>query len=487
MQSRRDQVQAHLFVMNRLASGMLRAEPDAPDTPTGRTTRGALTGLAVAVLIGLGVAVYGAVKPGGSTDWSEPGTLVVVEENGARYLYLGGQLHPVLNDTSAKLVAGDRMVVKQVARDSVAAVPRGGPVGIVGAPDGLPAADGLAGTTWLVCGTTEPGPNGPGSPPVPRLALLVDPPREGRAPAAGQGVLVSTPDGAVHLLWQGQRLRVDTTNSALQALGYDGTAPFPVPAGLVNALPAGPDLAAPAVPGRGSAGPDLAGRPTRIGQLFEAPGGLHYLLTQEGLVPLSRTRYELLRGDPRTQREAYGKDAPVTAPIGADDLAAHSAPSASAGPAAAGLPEAPPGLVAPARGEGVCADLHTGAAAPVGTVTVLAGADAAAGRPPAAQPGVTAGCPVADRIAVRPGGGALVRALSGAGGGNTGYLVTETGVKYGLPAAAVKQLGYPENATVAVPAAVLGLLPTGPSLDPAALGAAAVVAPPAPVNPPACG
>lgn len=38
MQSRRDQVQAHLFVMSRLASGMLRAEPDAPDTPTGRTT-----------------------------------------------------------------------------------------------------------------------------------------------------------------------------------------------------------------------------------------------------------------------------------------------------------------------------------------------------------------------------------------------------------------------------------------------------------------
>lgn len=33
MQSRRDQVQAHLFVMSRLASGMLRAEPDAPDTP----------------------------------------------------------------------------------------------------------------------------------------------------------------------------------------------------------------------------------------------------------------------------------------------------------------------------------------------------------------------------------------------------------------------------------------------------------------------
>src|SRR6516225_6397072 len=109
MQSRRDQVQAHLFVMSRLASGMLRAEPDTPDTPTGRTTRGAVVGLAVGLVIGLVVAVYGVMKPGGSTGWEKPGALVMVEETGARYLYLGGTLHPVLNQASAKLLAGDRM------------------------------------------------------------------------------------------------------------------------------------------------------------------------------------------------------------------------------------------------------------------------------------------------------------------------------------------------------------------------------------------
>ncbi|WP_199926081.1 type VII secretion protein EccB, partial [Streptomyces sp. NRRL S-495] len=52
MQSRRDQVQAHLFVMSRVAAGVLRAEPDAPDTPVGRTNRGAAIGLAVALLSG---------------------------------------------------------------------------------------------------------------------------------------------------------------------------------------------------------------------------------------------------------------------------------------------------------------------------------------------------------------------------------------------------------------------------------------------------
>lgn len=44
MHSKRDQVQAHLFIMGRLASAMLRSEPDAPESPLGRTNRGARSG-----------------------------------------------------------------------------------------------------------------------------------------------------------------------------------------------------------------------------------------------------------------------------------------------------------------------------------------------------------------------------------------------------------------------------------------------------------
>ncbi|MEV7929388.1 MULTISPECIES: type VII secretion protein EccB [unclassified Kitasatospora] len=473
MQSRRDQVQAHLFVMSRLASGMLRAEPDAPDTPTGRTTRGTTTGLAVAVLIGLGVVVYGVIKPGGDAGWTKPGTLVVVEETGARYLFVGGQLHPVLNDTSARLVAGDQMAVAQVGRASLADVPRGAPVGIVGAPDGLPPAAELAGGTWLVCGTVQPGPTGA---PAPRLGLLMDPVKEGKALTPGQAVLVSLPDGTVHLLWQGQRLRVDTANQALQALGYGGATPFPVPAGVLNALPAGPDLASPAVPGRGGDGPVLSGKPTRIGQLFDVAGGAHYLLTKDGLVPLTTTLYELLRGDPRTQKEAYANNAPAPALIGPVDLAAHTAPG---GAPATGLPETPPTLVTPLHGEGVCADLHTGAGSPVTAITLLDAAAADTGRPPTVPSGAAGGtCAVADRISVRPGRGALVKAVSGAGTGSTEYLVTEAGVRYPLPSTAVaKQLGYGGATPVSVPAPVVGLLPAGPLLDPAAVADGAAATP----------
>src|SRR6266705_2431294 len=96
-QTRRDQVQAHTFVINRLTAGMLRRDPDAEESPTGRTSRGIMLGVVVAVIGGLIVALYGLVVGGGADSWRKDGTLILVKDSGARLLYLGGQLHPVLN------------------------------------------------------------------------------------------------------------------------------------------------------------------------------------------------------------------------------------------------------------------------------------------------------------------------------------------------------------------------------------------------------
>ncbi|WP_329569248.1 type VII secretion protein EccB [Kitasatospora sp. NBC_01266] len=482
MQSRRDQVQAHLFVMSRLASGMLRAEPDTPDTPTGRTTRGAMTGLLLGVLIALVVTVYGLMKPGGSVGWQKPGALVMVKESGARYLYAGGQLHPVLNEASAKLLAGDQMSLQQVSEASLSGARRGAPVGLVGAPDALPTADELVRGAWLACGVQQPA-VAPATGGKPQLALSIAPVDQGTALTADQGTLVAAPDGNSYLLWQGRRLRVDRQNDALQALGYPTAAAFPVTAALLDTLPVGPDLAAPDIPGRGTPGPTLAARPTRLGQLFTDPSGGHYVLMSAGLTPLTTLQYDLLRGDPRTQSQAYAGAAGDPAPIGPDDLAAHTAP----GPGLpTGLPSTPPALVNPGPAQAVCADLLPGTGGnPVTTVTVLSAA-ALGGLAPDAEPGVAPGCAPADLVAVRPGAGALVRALSGAGTGTSEYLVAENGVKYPLPsAAAVKQLGYTGAPAQPVPQALLALLPSGPGLDPAALTGGGVVGPAAAASP--CG
>ncbi|MFJ3902987.1 type VII secretion protein EccB [Streptomyces sp. NPDC090025] len=472
MQSRRDQVQAHLFVMSRLEAGMLRGEPDAPDLTPRRTHRGVRTGLFIAIAIALVMGLYGAIKPGGATGWRKPGTLVVVEETGARYLFLDGQLRPVLNEASARLVAGDRMTVAQVSLKSLTGAPRGGPVGIVGAPDGLPQAAALTRRDWLVCGTVTRTPSGGVGA---ALSVVVGADRTGAPLTPDQATLVGTPDGARYLLWQGRRLRVDAKDGADTALGFGALTPYPVTSVFLNALPAGPDLAPPAIDGRGRPGPALGGRATRVGQLFTGPSGEPYVLTGSGLAPLARTEFELLRGDPRTQRDGYAGAAPVAVPIGAADLAAH--PARAGALPARGLPAAPPRPVALAAGQGVCTALTPSGASPRTRVTVV-DALSVAGTAPAPQPGVATGCEVADRVAVPPGGGALVQALSGAGASGASYLVADNGVKYPIPtAAAAKTLGYGAAAPVGVPTALLSLLPTGPSLDPTSLAAAGVVEP----------
>ncbi|MER8184881.1 type VII secretion protein EccB [Kitasatospora sp. NPDC094015] len=478
MQSRRDQVQAHLFVMSRVSSGMLRAEPDAPDTPIGRTMRGAVIGLALAMLIGLVVGVYGLIVPGGATGWQKPGTLVAVKETGARYLYAGGALHPVLNQASAKLLAGDQLTLQQVSVASLDGAPRGGPVGLVGAPDGLPTPEQLDHADWLACAL--PGAAGG----APQLALSIGQRVTGRRLADTQGLLVAAPDGTAYLLWHGLRLALDAAGGARRALGFGAVEPMPVTAGFLNSVPAGPELKAPEIRGRGTAGPQLAGRPTRLGQLFAGSGDDRYVLTQDGLAPVSGTVLALVQGDPRTQDAAYGKEAVTMGQVGPADLAAHSAP----GPAAAAwngadLPAVPPQPVPAGPGRAVCAELRLGSGSPAVAVSVLDAA-AVSGQGAAPQPGVAPACAGADRISVRPGGGALVRAVTGGGFGATLYLVTDAGVKYPLPsAAAAKQLGYEKAAPDAVPGPLLALLPTGPSLDPAQLAAGGIVTQPAAPDP----
>ncbi|MFB6828977.1 type VII secretion protein EccB [Streptomyces hydrogenans] len=480
MQSRRDQVQAHLFVMSRLGAGMLRGEPDALDLPPRRTTRGVRTGLFIAVVIALVMGLYGAIKPGGATGWAKPGTLVVVKETGARYLFVGGELRPVLNQASARLVAGDRMTVTQVGLGSLGAVPRGGPLGITGAPDSLPPASALARGDWLVCGLTAATASGR---PGPVVSVAVGAAGTGRALGPGQAVLVTASDGTGHVLWQGRRLRLGAGAGA--ALGYGTATPFPVAAAYLNSLPAGPDLVLPEIAGRGAPGPALAGRETRIGQLFTGPGGEPYVLTRKGLAPLDRTRFELLRGDPRTQRQAYAGAPAIAVAVGAADLAAHPAPAGTLPDG--GLPEAPPELVEPGAGQGVCTAVRPSAEGGASTLVAVADAAVVAGRPVSPRPGVTAACGAADLVSVRPGGGALVRALSGAGAAGTTYLVADDGVKYPLPtAASAKALGYAGTVGVGVPATLLSLLPSGPALDPSALTTAGVVDVTAGVPAPVC-
>ncbi|MFI5568094.1 type VII secretion protein EccB [Streptomyces sp. NPDC051740] len=483
MHSKRDQVQAHLFIMGRLASAMLRAEPDSPESPLGRTNRGAAIGVIIAVLVCAGAFVFGLIRPGGNDSWRSGENLVVDKDTGARYLYLDGRLRPVRNYASARLVTGGEVGVTTVGTSSLAGTPHGTPIGIPDGPEALPGTGDLDRTPWLVCSDVLPRTTGVVTTTT-TLALGTDAPQDvpgGRRLGENEGLLVTGPDDTTYLLWQGSRLRLDGRAKAAEALGYGDVTPRPVSAAFLDAFPLGPDLAPADVPGRGEKGPELGGRSTRIGQLFkvDVPGSAtrYHLLTREGLVPLTDTGATLLLGDPRTREKAYGGEAAAVVTLGADTLAGHLAPDARSS-GTERLPAKPPQAVTVATGSVSCAEVDSAdSGVRVGT-SVLPGS----ALPPAVQapaPEVEPGCLKVDSIAVRAGKGALVRALSASGSalGDTTYLVTDEGVKYRLLSQeAVKALGYEGVEARTMPSPMLAMLPSGPDLTPeaAAVGEARV-------------
>ncbi|MEW1550901.1 type VII secretion protein EccB [Streptomyces tsukubensis] len=481
MQNKRDQVQAHMFLMSRLTSGILRSDPDAPESPQGRTNRGIAIGIIIAVLVAVGAFVVGLVSPGKQNAWQTSGHLIVDKGTGARYLYLDGRLRPVRNYTSAKLLGGAKLATTTVSSASLKGTPRGTPVGIEGAPDELPAKGDLSQAPWQVCVSAVPR-NG-GTALVTTLAIGRE--GDGDRPGRDQGLLVAGPDGSDYLIWQGSRLRIDRESTAAEALGYASVRPVPVSAAFLNALPAGPDLAAPAVEGAGGAGPALGGRPTRLGQLFTlavpGAGERHYVLRADGLAPVTATELALLLADPGIRTKAYGGAVPVPAALTSDALQGRSAPDAGRAARPGRMPETPPKALSVPRDRTPCALVTPDAEGPRFGIVLAP----VAGLGPVAQhaSGIAApACLPVDRVTVRPGRGSLVR-LVGAGGGQIGgtlYLVTETGVKYRLAtAAAVKALGYQDVVPGEIPALLPAMLPSGPDLTPEAAGAgrASVTAP----------
>ncbi|MEV5333571.1 type VII secretion protein EccB [Streptomyces werraensis] len=492
MQSKRDQVQAHSFMMGRLSSGLLTGDPDAPESPLGRTTRGVVFGVLFTVLIGAGTVVYGLLRPGGNDSWRDGRHLVVNRDTGARYLWTDtdGVLHPVRNYTSARLIGGSDLPTEDVGTASLRGVPVGGQVGIPGAPDGLPEAAQLDNGPWNMCVTGPDGADPSTSAAVPAsvvdragaTTLVAGAPVDTTDIAADRAVLVRGPDRTEYLVWRGSRLPLDEKSDARTALGYGSEEAVPVSAAFLDALAPGPGLRSPDVPGRGGEGPELGGEPTRIGQVFEVsvPGGesSYHLLREDGLVPLTRLGAALALGDPATQKDAYQGESPKVRTVGADALREHQAEDADRA-GTAGLPAAPPAPQSVPRGSALCAQVDGGdGGARIGSVlaplTELAPVAVSAGT----DAPVRQACVPTDATVVRPGHGALVRALhaSGAAHAGTTYLVAENGVKYRVPAEdSLKALGYTTDDIDSVPAPLLATLPTGADLDPDVASGAAKV------------
>lgn len=455
MSSRKDQVQAHAYVRSRLTSALVHADPDAPESPLRRTGMGSIVGMALGALGVAGFLVWGLISPPAKASVLTAGELVMAKQTGTRYIYADKALRPVLNWSSAMLLMGGNSAMTAVSAASLNGIPQGQPLGIVGAPDSLPAATSVNTGAWLACTRTSGGQT------VVSVSIGAAPPVS--SVPSGRAVVVAAA-GAEYLLWHGQRLRVDAA-WILDALGLNRAPVVQAAPVWLNAVPAGPDIQPLSVADAGARGIDLDGLRTRVGQILVAhnvgSASQLYLVMSGGVMPVTSTQAAILLADRATAAAYPGT---TSAPIPVSPAAIAHAPVVRAGLAdGSGLPSAPPADDAPGGSAVPCMDY----AATGGTPARLVFAVPPAGSPPQlGTPGVTASPDGAGLISVAPGEGALVRPEAAPGvGGDSLFLVTDTGIKYPVPTANVTALGYRTGQAAALPASLLSLLPTGPALD----------------------
>ncbi|XVV16091.1 type VII secretion protein EccB [Actinoplanes sp. CA-131856] len=296
MQTQRDHVHAHQFMMGRLSSALVKGDPTSAEIPGQRALTGLLFGILAAVLVIAGFAVYGWIVPGGSTAYKKAGQLLVEKETGNRYIYLGGSLRPVANVTTASLLLGSGMTVKLISRSSLKDVPRGGELGDYRWPQSVVSQTPVAGP-WLVC---LPG-SRVDNPSPKALGINLDPTAAVEPIAPGRFTVVRDAAGRRYVIFQGHKHLV-RDKSALVALGAGSTSAPLAPATWLAWLPDGPWLGAALIPGAGNAGPVVAGKSRRIGTLFRlrpASGQEQFfVLRTDGLAPISATEFLLAAARP---------------------------------------------------------------------------------------------------------------------------------------------------------------------------------------------
>lgn len=455
MHTRRDQVEAHTFVANRMRAAILRAEPDALRPPLRRTPTGLLVGVLVGVIVTGIAALIGVLHPSGGSKWRAAGTLIVAKGTGSRYLLVDGRLHPVLNYASARLLLGPKLKEAEAPAKQLDDLPLGSQIGIPWAPDSLPPAGASTSQHWVVCAATDAASQRP------TVTLTLDPETAPTAGSATDGVVVRDPSGTSYLVTDGRRMKI-TADWVARAFGSETITPPTARTVWLDLLPAGPDLGSLAVDGRGSSGPTLAGETTRIGEIVTASGanGHQYLVVAGGLLPLSPTAAALALADPQTAAAYPGR---AVGPVALGTAALAAAAVVPVPDSMAELPPKPRLLTTDAH-HGPCLHIDSTATSMRRTVSVTPAGDG----PGAVQstPGVTVGPTTADGVAVAAGGGALARSTPVAGVATGGlFLVTGDGIKYPIAGnSAATALGYSPQSAVPVPPAVLALLPTGPRL-----------------------
>lgn len=440
MQDRKILLQAHQLMTRRASLALLCGEPDSPNQPLRRMNTATITSIMVGVIAAAVFGVLGLLAPAPATGLAKAGTLVLDQDTATPYVPCeGGMLCPVLNYASARLALDTSPIaVVTVHQNSLSGYKIGPTIGIAGLPQDLPTAGNLVRGPWSVCAASG------------QTTLVGGSSTGGTALTQAQAVL-ATAQGGDWVLWNGERLSV--APPVMQDL-FPDVQPAAAPAGWLDALPQGPDFAAPVIAGRGQTVTGPNGRLLQVGQVLRQESPAQYFVVEASgkLATISPALADLLQTAPGTPGLTEISNAAATMNLSGDAI-----PDG-------GLPASLPRVVPQATtlcvvyGAGLQRSLTTGG-------TVPPGATATAG-----QAGVSA-------VWLPPGHGVLAGAAPSVQQPSTvtAWFLVCGSKRYALPSASIATvLGYDMRSSGAVlPAAVLDLLPEGPVLSPAAATAPA--------------
>jgi type VII secretion protein EccB len=464
MPSRQDQLHSYQFMTQRVVAALVMRETDPAQSPFRRIASATMAGALFAALGLAGAAVYGALRGASAEGWRDNGTVIIERESGAKYIYRDGTLHPVLNYASALLIVGSASPkIVTVSRGALAGAHRGTTYGIPKAPDALPDPGRLQRPPWTVCTVPDPGNRGT------RLAVLSLQSRRdvGRPLDESSGMLVSAPGDEIYLIWRNQRYQIRDRDVVLAALGGSRQPRVPISAALRNTLTTGADISRIHLPAtRGS--PSTATKNGRVGQVFvivnEGKAVQYAVALPAGLAPITQLQADILLGDPDSA-SLVNQTVAISMPPAEYNTIPKVPLALSRGDTAP--PESAPKLVSLAPETVVCTLIRGGGAASELRVDVpapdLTGATTTGVRAPE-------GTPLADRVVIPPGSGAVVESISSPTDTNGALsIITDLGIRYPVARPEVlAMLGYAGVTPVKVPSEVVSLLPTGPALDPAA-------------------
>lgn len=426
MHDRRDLLQAHRLMTHRMSQALLCGEPDSRNRPLRRIYAASACSVLLGVIAATVFAALGLFlpDPGHLAGLNQPGTLVVDTDTATAFVpCAGGELCPAVNFASALLALDSPGEMRRVAVSTaaLAGYAIGPAVGIAGLPPVLPAASALVHGPWSVCATGG------------TTVLVAGVSTRGRALGPSDAALV-TAGGGEWLVWDSTRLAIQP--AVAQTLF--AAAPVSVPLAWLDSLPAGPDFAAPVLPGAGQLVTGPSGADAVAGQVYiqQSPPQF-YVLTADGrLAPVTAVAAALL------ERVSGAQPAqPIAPSMAAADLGGTAVQTS-------GLPATLPRITG--ASSALCADYSAGA-----------------GRPPTLTVGGTVppggGTSGGVRAWFPPGGGALVSSAQG------WFLLADTHRYPVQSAAAAQALGYDLNRdAVPLPASLTDLLSPGPALDLAA-------------------